>query len=190
MLEKIAAGVRIPLYVVCLVISSSYLNYNNYSDDFLILSSWPLILSWPAPSAPVRVNNLAFRLGYSTHLTSLGVPSLSTITEESLSQFYQWFVGFSDAEASFWILPVLNSKNGIRKITWVFSIELHKDDKDVLEYIGKNLGFGITRSYKDKCIFTVTSLEGTNQLISIFDKYNLNTTTAPSGAGRPGLFKL
>jgi hypothetical protein len=53
---------------------------------------------------------------------------------------------------------------------------LHKDDKDVLEYIRKNLGLGTIRLYKDKCIFTVTSLEGTNQLISIFDVYNLNTT--------------
>lgn len=96
--------------------------------------------------------------------------------DNSLSQFYQWFVGFSDAEASFLLQPVLNSDNTIRKITWVFSIELHKDDLGVLEYIRNNLGIGNIRLYKDKCIYVVTNIEGTYQLISIFDKYNLNTT--------------
>ena len=50
------------------------------------------------------------------------------LDSEDLSKFYEWFVGFSDAEGSFWILPVLNSDNGIKKITFVFSIELHKDE--------------------------------------------------------------
>lgn len=58
----------------------------------------------------------------------------------------------------------------------MFSIELHKDDYAVLEYIKNNLGHGNIRYYQDKCIFTITSIEGTSHLISIFDKYNLNTT--------------
>jgi DUF438 domain-containing protein len=58
----------------------------------------------------------------------------------------------------------------------VFSIELHKDDYNVLNYIRDNLGYGNIRLNQDKCIFTITSSEGTSHLISIFDKYNLNTT--------------
>lgn len=96
--------------------------------------------------------------------------------DNSLSQFYQWFVGFCDAEASFLLQPVLSSENTIRKVTWIFSIELHKDDLGVLEYIRNNLGIGNIRLYKDKCIYVVTNIEGTHQLISIFDKYNLNST--------------
>ena len=96
--------------------------------------------------------------------------------KDSLSQFYQWFVGFSDAEASFWLQPVLNSNNTIKKVTWVFSIELHKDDLRVLEFIKDKLEIGNIRLYKNKCIFSVTSAEGTSQLINIFDKYNLNST--------------
>lgn len=95
---------------------------------------------------------------------------------ESLFDFNQWFVGFSDAEGSFWILPVLNSSNGIKKITFVFSIELHKDDLRVLEYIQGKLKIGNIRLTGDKCVFTVTNMEGTSVLISIFDKYNLNST--------------
>ncbi len=98
------------------------------------------------------------------------------VFDKSLSEFYQWFVGFSDAEGSFWILPVLNSNNGIKKITFVFSIELHKDDLKVLEYIQKKLGIGNIRINNNKCVFTVTNLEGTYLLISIFEKYNLNST--------------
>ena len=51
----------------------------------------------------------------------------------------------------------------------MFSIELHKDDLNVLEDIKNYLG-GIGRvwQYKDKCIFSVTNKE----LI----EYNLNST--------------
>jgi len=95
---------------------------------------------------------------------------------DSLIPFYQWFVGFCDAESSFMIQPVLDSNNVIRKITWKFSIELHIDDLEVLKYIKSNLGLGNIRINKNKCIFTITDSEGTNMLIAIFDKYNLNTT--------------
>lgn len=96
--------------------------------------------------------------------------------DESLSDFYQWFVGFCDAESSFSINPVVNSDNLIKKITFMFSIELHKDDLDVLEYIQNKLGIGRVRQDKDKCIFSVTNAEGHYLLISLFDKYNLNST--------------
>lgn len=58
----------------------------------------------------------------------------------------------------------------------MFSIELHKYDLNVLEHIKNNLGIGRVRQDKDKCIFSVTNAEGTYILISIFDKYNLNST--------------
>ena len=38
-------------------------------------------------------------------------------SDKEFSQFYKWFVGFSDAEASFFLQPVLNSENTIQKIT-------------------------------------------------------------------------
>ena len=95
--------------------------------------------------------------------------------KNSLSQFYQWFVGFCDAESSFILQPVLYN-NTIRKITFMFSIELHIDDLTVLNYIKSMLGVGNIRISKNKCIFTITDVEGTSLLIAIFDKYNLNST--------------
>jgi hypothetical protein len=58
----------------------------------------------------------------------------------------------------------------------MFKITLHKDDEGVLRYIKDKLGVGGVRLYKDECIFNVTDQKGIALLISIFDKYNLNTS--------------
>jgi hypothetical protein len=58
----------------------------------------------------------------------------------------------------------------------MFKITLHKDDSDVLEFIKNKLGIGSFRIYKDECIFNITNKEDIYKLISIFDKYKLNTT--------------
>ena len=115
---------------------------------------------------------LALKFKYSTEVRQ----QVDIIFDKSLCEFYKWFVGFTDAEWSFWILPVLNTNNGIEKITFVFSIELDKDDFKVLKYIQEKLGIGNIIINKDKCVFTVTNIEGRYHLISIFDKYNINST--------------
>jgi len=93
------------------------------------------------------------------------------------SEFLQWFVGFTDAEGNFSINPVL-SKDGltISKVGFMFKIALHEDDEKVLRYISTKLGVGGVRLYKNECIFSVTDKKGILSLISIFDKYNLNTS--------------
>lgn len=58
----------------------------------------------------------------------------------------------------------------------MFKIALHKDDEMVLRYISDKLGIGSVRIYQDQCIFNVTDQMGIALLISIFDKFNLNTT--------------
>lgn len=45
-----------------------------------------------------------------------------------------------------------------------------------MNYIHSKLAKGNVRIYKNECIFNVTDKEGIKLLISIFDKYNLNTT--------------
>ena len=54
------------------------------------------------------------------------------------SEFKQWFVGFTDAEGCFRI--AINNKNKV--ISFNFSILLHIDDKEVLEFIKKKLNCG------------------------------------------------
>ena len=51
-----------------------------------------------------------------------------------------------------------------------------KDYEAVLRYICARLGVGGVRLYKNECIFNVTDKKGILLLISIFDKYNLNTS--------------
>lgn len=58
----------------------------------------------------------------------------------------------------------------------MFKITLHKDDEKVLRYIRDRLDIGNVRIWRDECIFNVTDQKGIALLISIFDKYNLNTT--------------
>lgn len=47
-----------------------------------------------------------------------------------------------------------------KKITFVFSIELQKYDFKILKQIKEKLGIGNIRINKDKCVFTVTNIEG------------------------------
>lgn len=92
------------------------------------------------------------------------------------STFLQWFVGFTDAEGNFILNPLKNTKLDISRFSFMFKITLHQDDEAVLKYINDKLGIGGVRYYKKECIFNVTDKEGIALLISIFDKYNLNTT--------------
>ena len=75
-------------------------------------------------------------------LNSLPLPFVLSKTNDTLtkfknmtdSEFKQWFVGFTDAEGCFRI--AINNKNKV--ISFNFSILLHIDDKEVLEFIKKN----------------------------------------------------
>jgi len=96
---------------------------------------------------------------------------------EDEENFLQWFVGFSDAESTFIINPSMKKdKVTISSFSFMFKIALHQDDSGVLRYISSKLGIGKVRLYKNECIFNVADKEGIKCLISIFDKYNLNTT--------------
>lgn len=92
------------------------------------------------------------------------------------SAFLEWFRGFTDAEGNFMINSLKNTKLDISKFAFIFKIALHKDDEAVLNLIKNKLGIGGVRYYKNECIFNVTDRKGITLLISIFDKYNLNTT--------------
>jgi len=89
--------------------------------------------------------------------------------------FLQWFVGFSDAESNFSIVPHKNG-NIVNKYTFRFTIRLHSDDEDSLIYIKNFLGIGYTFKNDDECGFIVSNKQDLLKLIMIFDKYQLNTT--------------
>nr|YP_010990981.1 LAGLIDADG homing endonuclease [Pappia fissilis]WOX61254.1 LAGLIDADG homing endonuclease [Pappia fissilis] len=93
------------------------------------------------------------------------------------SKFLEWFVGFTDAEGCFVINPFLKKNQlSISSFLFMFKITLHKDDEKVLRIIKDRLRIGGVRIYKDECIFTITKQKEISILISIFDKFNLNTS--------------
>lgn len=93
-----------------------------------------------------------------------------------LLDFQAWFVGFSDAESNFSIVPKLDSEGNLNRFTFVFTIGLHVDDVEALEYIQSKLNIGNVRVYKDECKFIVTKRDDICKLITLFDTYNLNTS--------------
>lgn len=65
------------------------------------------------------------------------------------------------------------------KFSFRFAITLHIDDKNVLVSIRDTLAVGNVTANDgpaSACKFVVSDKEGIRKLISIFDKYNLNTT--------------
>ena len=93
----------------------------------------------------------------------------------SLHEFYDWFVGFSDAESCFQIY-LRKDRHGIN---FAFTIELHIDDIDVLYYIRDMLKCGTVRiTHNGKsALFGITGIHDLfNILIPIFDNRSLNTT--------------
>lgn len=64
----------------------------------------------------------------------------------------------------------------INKFSFVFKISLHKDDYPALISIQTKLNIGSVSLNKDECKFVVTKKEDIYKLMSIFDKYPLNTS--------------
>ena len=94
-----------------------------------------------------------------------------------MDKFFQWFSGFSDAESNFSIVPKYD-KNGDKIVgfNFRFTIGLHLDDKHVLVFIHNLLGIGNINETDNECKFIVSDKESIKKLISIFNRYHLNTT--------------
>lgn len=155
-----AAWVKLPLYKLPLIINS-YLGF-----IFLINKCYyPKCTTYSVP--------LHFKT--STSKLCLHKKYYSTFfTEEN---FLKWFVGFSDSEANFTILPYKNKAGNITSFTFRFIIELHIDDIGALNLIKSKLNIGSNIVvYGSSCKFTVIHSKDIYVLLGIFDKYNLFTT--------------
>jgi hypothetical protein len=110
-----------------------------------------------------------------SHLPSLDfIRTYSTNREISSDDFYEWLAGFTDAEGSFRI------KNDTRRpntpFMFEFIINLHKDDRQVLEYIKSILGIGNVTERGNVATLSVSRRIEVQILINIFIKFSLNTT--------------
>jgi hypothetical protein len=99
-----------------------------------LLGTQILTLNSPMGVCPQGFRFLASCLPFTFKSKDESVPSKQerdnkSLLAESESEFYQWFVGFSDAESSFFIQPVLSSDGTkVSRFSFKFMIELHKDD--------------------------------------------------------------
>jgi hypothetical protein len=85
-------------------------------------------------------------------------------------EFYKWFSGFTDAEGTFMIVSLAKG------FGFKFSIGLHVDDLNVLNYIKNKLGIGNIYISNNTCHLNVTKKDDILKLINIFDIYLLNST--------------
>lgn len=98
-------------------------------------------------------------------------------SEKEDEKFIRWFVGFSEGEYNFTIVSQKDKNGNISGASFIFTIELHIDDINTLKYIKSKLNMGNEIAvYGNSCKFTILHCKDINKLISIFDKYNLNTT--------------
>ena len=150
-----AVLVKIQLYKICAVLSlSNSFYFFNKSKNNTMLQTFKSHF-------------------YVTHSS----PELELNSVECMPRnFYWWFVGFSDGEACFMIVLKKDKQGNLKHFEFSFVIGLHRDDSDALTQIQTTLKLGRITLTKSKCIFVVNKQEELNKLISIFDKYNLNTT--------------
>lgn len=129
------------------------------------VSTFPLMKSWG-----VALNK---NLGSKSHYSTL---SSEVKTPDQLANFYWWFVGFSDGEASFILGVNKEDKGNINGFLFKFVLGLHKDDYAVLVKIQTILNMGRISQDENKCRLIINKYEDLKKLISIFDNYPLNTT--------------
>jgi len=107
--------------------------------------------------------------------------STSVTTNNLDNEFFKWFSGFTDAEGSFLIVALPKGSHGkwnfpSARFSFKFSIGLHLDDVNALNYIKDKLGFGKVYSFEKASYYNVTKKEDIIKLINIFETYTLNST--------------
>nr|ATI20573.1 LAGLIDADG endonuclease [Ophiognomonia clavigignenti-juglandacearum] len=90
-----------------------------------------------------------------------------SLSEEN---FLEWFRGLVDGEGCFYI------KVSDISIRFRFDIYMHKDDSEMLKYIAERLGVGRVYIGDHFTSYVVSNQKDLLNIISIFDKYPLNTT--------------
>jgi hypothetical protein len=102
---------------------------------------------------------------------SHNIKSLPNVSKE----FLQWLAGFVDAEGCFSIRP----NKSWTSVNFLFSINLHVDDVEVLHKIAKILGVGVVKIDKNRnsAVFYVNKFNDIVRVIlPIFQEFPLQTT--------------
>jgi hypothetical protein len=106
---------------------------------------------------------------------------MNELNSNDLDKFYQWFVGFSDAEGNFQVYPkkrVFKSGEISRyNVGYAYHLSLHKRDANILKYIKNKLSnIGIIYEYANKpdSRLAINDIAGLFYLMdNVFDRYPL-----------------
>lgn len=95
--------------------------------------------------------------------------------EEETNAFYQWLVGFIEAEGCFKIKPKYRNKlTVVHSFYFEFEIHLHVDDINVLNYICETLGLGKIYVRSNSCSWIIGDEKGLRVFLDILDRYPMN----------------
>ena len=109
------------------------------------------------------------------HLESKDQIAAFRYWKQNIDKFYQWFVGFSEAESCFKVKS--KYRNGkLHSFSFEYEIHLHIDDLNLLKFICEILSVGrvYARESSKSCSFVVGNEEGIRSLMKIFDRYTFN----------------
>jgi len=100
---------------------------------------------------------------------------IKTILSNNTDAFYQWLVGFIEAEGCFKIKPKYRNKlTVVHSFYFEFEIHLHVDDKKVLNFICETLGLGKIYVRSNSCSWIIGNEKGLRVLLDILDRYPMN----------------
>ena len=101
---------------------------------------------------------------------------LATVTQEKF-KFYQWFSRLVDGEGHFSIFSssAAGASQG-KTYGFSFAIGLHKDDKETLDFIVKELGMGKISFYANSARLVISDAKSIKSLIEIFTHFPLKST--------------
>ena len=101
---------------------------------------------------------------------------LATVTQEKF-KFYQWFSRLVDGEGHFSIFSssAAGASQG-KTYGFSFAISLHKDDKETLDFIVKELGMGKISFYANSARLVISDAKSIKSLIEIFTHFPLKST--------------
>lgn len=95
----------------------------------------------------------------------------------NLDSFFQWFIGFTEAEGCFKVKPKYrDNKSSVHSFYFEFEIHLHIDEINLLNFINSRLGVGkvYIRETSNSCSYIIGNEKDLRILIDIFDRYTFN----------------
>jgi len=162
-------------YITLYIVELPWYNYRELLIKLGISFNNPLTLNSSYTPQLDVLHNRKYNnnyLFYTRHTRSSCSRSFSS-QSNAPSEFWEWLRGLTDGEGNFYIR---RRSTSTPVYTFKFSIGVHIDDKDMLDFIQKTLGMGKVFTRGNTCQYEVFDLKNIAKIIEIFTSHSLNTT--------------